>query len=614
MQKVKLLLTVTAILLSWATAKAETICIQDVPNVGDETCTTTYNTGTPAQSNNLISTNWIDGSWVGTMFPDSSDINENIYLTGKHGKYAETTISSVGLMTEEEIKQGFTSTFSVQARWWNPQASTFTMSQVALDNLGNSTTQTILLEDTTNHNYEFNPYANTLIVSPNPNLTHGTITARFDFEIQGNKNYNGGHVGVDLMSPSMVVDYQTLTPTTSTSVKYCYEFDPPQCPGQDEINDVNDIIEDIQDINWEEDFYEADTITDYNPTDMPIDIIYMDEDINYGFETEEEVYELETENILVLAPDDFFFETEYEDIEAYEIDQTTDIDINEDIQLEETVYIEEQSIAEEETFNTEELITLYDDTSNTTDNVETGEINEPIEDIAYETTEEEFIEEPTQDVALLDEEPEIIEETPIEEAPEEINEEINEDTYQEEEEIYEEETEIIEDVVENEQPVDEEPQSEQPQETADEPAVEEESTEIAEEDSIEDVKIEKTKVAQIEEAIKSKVKDTTARIEATLTVVSEILNRDMIAQEADLSSYESKNAMFFDDRELPDGNQEFFTNQISLASYEYTIYDNQVSLGATDPVTQHEIKMDEYKSKTNKAYIKYMELKNANSI
>ena len=65
---------------------------------------------------------------------------------------------------------------------------------------------------------------------------------------------------------------------------------------QDEINDVNDIIEDIQDINWEEDFYEADTITDYNPTDMPIDIIYMDEDIDYGFETEEEVYELETEN------------------------------------------------------------------------------------------------------------------------------------------------------------------------------------------------------------------------------------------------------------------------------------------------------------------------------
>ena len=272
MKRVKLLLTVTAILLSWATAKAETICIQDVPNVGDETCTTTYNTGTPAQSNNLISTNWIDGSWLGTMFPDSSDLSdESTYLTGKHNKYAETTISSVGLMTEEEIKQGFTSTFSVQARWWNPEASTFTMSQVALDNLGNSTTQTILLEDTTNHNYQFNPYANTLIVSPNPDLTHGTITARFDFEIQGNKNYNGGHVGVDLMSPSMVVDYQTLTPTTSTSVKYCYEFDPPQCPGQDEINDVNDIIEDIQDINWEEDFYEADTIADYNPTDMPID-------------------------------------------------------------------------------------------------------------------------------------------------------------------------------------------------------------------------------------------------------------------------------------------------------------------------------------------------------
>ena len=77
-----------------------------------------------------------------------------------------------------------------------------------------------------------------------------------------------------------------------------------------------------------------------------------------------------------------------------------------------------------------------------------------------------------------------------------------------------------------------------------------------------------------------------------------------------LSNY-LKNKQFFDNRELPDGNPDFFSNQISLASYEFTIYDNQVSLGASDPVTKHEIKMKEYKSKTNKAYKKYMELKNA---
>ena len=94
----KLLLTVTAILLYSAKINvAQTVVIPDTPNVGDTTTITTVTTGNPVTTNNLISQDWVDGSWVGDMFPDSSDITENIYLTGKHGKYAETTINSEDL-------------------------------------------------------------------------------------------------------------------------------------------------------------------------------------------------------------------------------------------------------------------------------------------------------------------------------------------------------------------------------------------------------------------------------------------------------------------------------------------------------------------------------------
>ena len=98
----KLLLTVTVILLYSAKSNfAQTVVIPDTPNVGDTTTITTVTTGNPVTTNNLISQDWVDGSWVGTMFPDSSDINENTWLTGKDGKYAETTLNSEDYVTLE---------------------------------------------------------------------------------------------------------------------------------------------------------------------------------------------------------------------------------------------------------------------------------------------------------------------------------------------------------------------------------------------------------------------------------------------------------------------------------------------------------------------------------
>jgi len=220
MGKIKLLIIV-GVLLSSATSKAETVCLQDVPNIGDQTCTTTYSTGTTTTTTNLISQTFNDGTWNGTMFPDSSDLNESTYLTGKDGKYAETTINSIDLMTINELRQGFTSNFTADIRWWNKWQSTVTMTQKAVSGNGDTTTQTLLLTDTTNANYQFNNYGNTLIVTPNAEYTHGTLTARFDFDVeQSAGNWNNYHSGVDVTDPSLILDYTTLTEASNTTLSF----------------------------------------------------------------------------------------------------------------------------------------------------------------------------------------------------------------------------------------------------------------------------------------------------------------------------------------------------------------------------------------------------------
>ena len=88
MLKTSIYLIATVSLLTFSVSKATEVILEDTPNVGDTTTITTVTTGNPVTTGNLISQQFNDGSWVGTMFPDSSDINESTWLTGKHGKYS----------------------------------------------------------------------------------------------------------------------------------------------------------------------------------------------------------------------------------------------------------------------------------------------------------------------------------------------------------------------------------------------------------------------------------------------------------------------------------------------------------------------------------------------
>ena len=285
---------VTASLLIFSSS-AETVIIEEnIPNPGDTTTHTTYTTGSTAVTDNLVSQDWIDGSWTGSMFPDSSDINESIYLTGKDGKYAETVINSEGILTENELKEGLTSTFKADIRWWNQWESTVTMTQTATDTNG-STTQILLLEDTTNHNYQFNNYQNTLIIAPDEENTHGTLTARFDFDVDDDAgNWNGGHSGVDVVRPEVIINYLALTEQSVSTVVFCYQKNPPTCPAQEEIADVAETIDEI----FEGDIFEE----DYSYEDTYINTEYIEYEYDWT--------------------DDYFYDDIYEEEEYFEEEPT----------------------------------------------------------------------------------------------------------------------------------------------------------------------------------------------------------------------------------------------------------------------------------------------------
>ena len=567
-----------------STTIADVVVIPDTPNVGDTTTITTVTTGNPVTTNNLLSHDWLDGSWQGTMFPDSSDINENIYLTGKDDKYAESIVNSEDLLSLEELQQGLTSTLSAKVRWWNQWDSTIIMEQNASNGI-DTITQSIILEDTTNHNNQFNSHTNTLIIPPDPNNAHGTLTTRFTFDIDNAAgNWNNGHSGPDIIEPDLRLNYQALSSTTITEITYCWQNNPPTCPGQDEIAEVENIIDNFQD-----------TLDDFIIEDL---YVYEEDPfipevltIEYSFNPEvfkEEEFEIQDD---YLAFDDFFFEEQFIEPDYYE-EVVLEEFIPEDIVMVETLdwndsnveIFDEMPVIEEVYEAIPEEMFVEEFTEEMQD-----EFIEEVEEIYEEVVMEEA--QPVEEVAMA-KEPEVIEEMPneIEEQPSS-------------EDIVADEPEPTTETVQQEEAI------EEPVET--EPTIVAEKPKSKTEADVE-VNID-VKVAAIEKAIQGKIKNEMQRVSVTLNVINELVSKEMTASQPDMTSYFNINAALFDTRQLPSGNQDFFI-QTDLQGYDKTIYLAQANIAGTDPVVQYQIKVNEAKTKTDNALRKLKELLNARNI
>jgi len=600
MRKLFLMAVVTSLIST--ISFADTIIIEEnIPNPGDTTTHTTYTTGSTAVTDNLVSQDWIDGSWTGSMFPDSSDINESIYLTGKDGKYAETVINSEGILTENELKEGLTSTFKADIRWWNQWESTVTMTQTATDTNG-STTQILLLEDTTNHNYQFNNYQNTLVIAPDEENTHGTLTARFDFDVEeAAGNWNGGHSGVDVVRPEVIINYLALTEQSVSTVVFCYQKTPPTCPAQEEIADVAETIDEIFEGEiFEEDYSYEDTYinTEYIEYEYDWNDDYFYDDIY----EEEEYFEEEAAYYLT---DDFFFEDEYYDdtyYDEYEYDYEPDL-----VEYDTEIELEEFDYELNEDYYEEEYTLTFDDIPTMEEYFEEEYLEEEyFEEDIYELVEE-FEEEYIVEEEAVEEEPEV----EVAMAEEEVMEEPNEiDEQSSSESIIADEPEETTDVAEQEEPLDETTPEEGPSEGDVESGEVVQDVPTTEEKPKVDLDI---KIATIEKVIQNKISNEMQRVSVTLDVVNEIISREMISTQPDMSSYFNMNAALFDTRQLPGGDPAFFMMQASLDSYSKTIYNTQANLAGTDPVVQYQIKLNEARSATDAAYIKLKGLLDARS-
>jgi len=547
MGKIKLLIIV-GVLLSSAISKAETVCIQNVPQYGDQTCTTTTDVVTSVitnhTTNNFLSGDFTDGSWSGTNLDHTHGSGT---IAGVGGEYVQSTLTQADSgLSDDEVQRGFSSTIGADIWFWDRSDTnqSVIMTQIFNDGNGDVTTQNRVVDYANNG---FNTYQDTIVIGEN-NTTNGSVTARFDFT-HTNTQY---HRAADLKNPTLTFDYTKIENTTSqvsnTTIDYCYDRTPNTCPQA-----VEDIVETIVDI--EDDLLIIFKDIEAPEIDLPV-ITYEPETIEVN-EPKIEIISVETIDMIP-------------DVETIEV-----LSIPVEMSMVEDTPIEE--------ITTEEIIDAYD----TEPVVETATTNEP----ELETNTNEEL--PTEEVAMVEQEPELDngevvgEETmPVQEesavpVSDESTEEIKEETIEEE---------IIE-----EEAVEEE--------------VKEEEVEVAEE-TVEETTEVNPKMVAMEDYIDSKIDNELQRIEATLTVVSELVSREMKANQVDISSYANINQAIFNIEQLPDGNKDFF-NQIALVGYDRDIYKNQVSLSADDPVVKHTIELDNAKTEVNTKYNELRELINA---
>ena len=490
-----------------------------------------------------MSGTFTDGTWNG---PNLDHTHGSGIIAGIGGEYVESTVnqSNSGL-TGDEVQRGFSSTIGADIWFWDrtDNNQSVTMTQTFSDGNGDTTTQSRIIDYV---NEYYTTHQDTIVVGENT-ATNGSVTARFDFTHTNTQ----AHRAADLKNPTLTFDYTKITNTTSqvsnTSIEYCWQRTPNTCPAA-----VEEVAETIE--VFEEDIKEI-----FKTIEQPTIELVAVPDIVFI----PEVIEIKEPAVEIYEPEPMAIEPIPLEIKTEPIEIVADVPID---------------AAPTETFNQEEFVDAY--------NTETimEEPAEPAAEPEAVVMDEEPGPEPEEEVAMVEPKPEpdngevVGEETmPVQEA-EAVpvqEEEVQEETIKEEEAVVEAE----------------------PQEEVEEPV--EENTEPERQEITIDV-------AAVEQSIANKIKDETLRVSVTLEVVNELVSRAMIANQADLSSYATMNAALFDNRQLPDGNPDFF-NQVVLAGYDKTIYNNQVSLGANDPITNHNIELKKASDASLKAYLIYKE-------
>ena len=229
-----ILFTVLILTILVKSSNAETTCTEN--ELGDQTCVTTTTTTVPGVSTgNLISQNFLDGSWSDNSTGQLNEMHGSGTVAGEHGGQVQSTISLNDTLTKEEINSGFSSTLGADIWFWNSYTQSVTMRQTLTDDNGNSITQSRTI-DLIRNGYQ--TYTDTIIVGENSKQDYA-ITSKFDFSVPGNTS---GHTGADLKNPTLNVTTNGSTETTTTeTLTYCYDRVPNACTYDNEaLEEITD--------------------------------------------------------------------------------------------------------------------------------------------------------------------------------------------------------------------------------------------------------------------------------------------------------------------------------------------------------------------------------------
>ena len=213
-----ILFTVLILTTLVKSSNAETTCTEN--SLGDQTCITTTTTTTGVAgvtTENLLSSNFNDGSWTHT----NQQFHGDYYLatTGDSTSSSTVSLTDDAGLSKTQINAGFSSTLSANIWFWSGISSKVTLRQTLTDDNGNVITQYRDITGTSGNLIG----TDTIIVGSNSQQNYN-ITASIQNVTSGYSS--SSHVGPDINNPSLVVTtndtYQTTT-TQSETFTYCYD-------------------------------------------------------------------------------------------------------------------------------------------------------------------------------------------------------------------------------------------------------------------------------------------------------------------------------------------------------------------------------------------------------
>ena len=232
-----ILFTVLILTTLVKSSNAETTCTEN--SLGDQTCITTTTTTTGVAgvtTENLLSSNFNDGSWTHT----NQQFHGDYYLatTGDSTSSSTVSLTDDAGLSKTQINAGFSSTLGASIWFWSGISSKVTLRQTLTDDNGNVITQYRDITGTSGNLIG----TDTIIVGSNSQQNYN-ITASIQNVTSGYSS--SSHVGPDINNPSLVVTtndtYQTTT-TQSETFTYCYDRVPNACTYDNEaLDEIKDL-------------------------------------------------------------------------------------------------------------------------------------------------------------------------------------------------------------------------------------------------------------------------------------------------------------------------------------------------------------------------------------